>query len=51
MEERAVRGIPWTILAFASSRAISLLTAFVLARLLTPSDFGVWRLASSSDSS
>ncbi len=38
---RALRGVPWSLLGYASSRAISLLGTLVLARLLSPSDFGV----------
>lgn len=41
METKAIRGIPWTLLAFASTKAVSLITTLVLARLLVPSDFGV----------
>ena len=38
---RALRGVPWTLLAYAFSRGITLLGTLVLARLLDPSDFGV----------
>ena len=40
MEDRAIRGIRWTLLAFASTRGANLLTTVVLARLLVPADFG-----------
>ncbi len=48
MDERALRGIPWTFLAYASNRAITLLSTFVLARLLVPADFGIFTFASIS---
>ena len=41
MEERAIRGIRWTLLGYASTRLGSLATTFALARLLVPGDFGV----------
>jgi O-antigen/teichoic acid export membrane protein len=45
VEEKAVRGVPWNFLAFAGSKTIAVLTIFVLARLLSPADFGVMALA------
>jgi lipopolysaccharide exporter len=45
MEERAIRGVPWTFLSYASSKALGVLTTLVLARLLVPADFGVMALA------
>ena len=45
MDERAVRGIPWTLLAYAATRVVSVLTTLVLARLLVPADFGLFALA------
>lgn len=39
------RGIPWSLAAQIASRAITLLTTIVLARLLVPADFGVVALA------
>ena len=41
MEEKAIRGIPWTLLAYATNRGLTLATMVVLARLLAPDDFGV----------
>ena len=41
MEDRVVRGIRWTFLGYGGTRLGSLLTTFVLARLLVPDDFGV----------
>jgi lipopolysaccharide exporter len=38
---RALRGVPWTLVAYAFSRGTTLLGTLVLARLLDPSDFGV----------
>ena len=45
MEDKAVRGIPWTLVSYACNRAIMLLTVVVLARLLVPEDFGLVTLA------
>lgn len=45
MEDRAIRGVPWTLLAFGSTKVITLLTTLVLARLLDPTDFGLMALA------
>jgi O-antigen/teichoic acid export membrane protein len=45
VEEKAIRGVPWTVLSYVGSRAISVLSILVLARLLTPNDFGVMALA------
>ena len=45
MDEKAIRGIPWTLLTYAATRVISVLTTIVLARLLAPSDFGLFALA------
>jgi len=44
--QRAVRGVPWVLLAYAAQRGDTLLTLPVLARILTPEDFGVVALAS-----
>lgn len=41
MEDKAIRGIRWTLLGYASTRAVGLVTTFILARLLVPSDFGL----------
>lgn len=45
MNEKAVRGIPWTILTFGATKVVGTLTTIVLARLLAPSDFGLFALA------
>jgi lipopolysaccharide exporter len=45
MEDRAVRGVPWTLITYALNRAVLLLTTVVLARLLVPEDFGLVALA------
>ena len=46
MDEKAIRGIPWTLLSYASTKLIYVVTTVVLARLLSPSDFGIVALAS-----
>ena len=38
---RALRGVPWTLLAYAFSRGLTLIGTLALARLLDPADFGV----------
>lgn len=45
MEEKAVRGAPWSLLTYGSTRLILLVNTVILARLLQPSDFGVLALA------
>lgn len=45
MEERAIRGVPWTLVTFAGSKLLALATVVVLARLLVPADFGLIALA------
>jgi O-antigen/teichoic acid export membrane protein len=45
VEERAVRGVPWTILAYAANKLVTVGTTLALARLLTPKDFGLVALA------
>jgi PST family polysaccharide transporter len=45
MEEKAIRGVPWTFMSFAGSKLVAVATTLVLARLLVPSDFGVMALA------
>jgi len=44
MEDRAVQGIPWSLLAYASNKIITVATILVLARLLAPADFGLLAL-------
>lgn len=45
MEERAIRGIPWTVLSYAGNKVLTIATTIVLARLLVPEDFGLAALA------
>lgn len=45
MEQEAVRGVPWTILTYAGNKLVTLVTTVILARLLTPEDFGLVALA------
>lgn len=45
MEEKAIRGIPWTFLTLAGSRLVQIGGTVVLARLLVPEDFGLVALA------
>lgn len=45
MEEKAVRGVPWTVVTFALTRLMTLATMVLLARLLVPADFGIVALA------
>src|SRR5581483_11033757 len=45
MDDKAVRGVPWTIITFGATKAVGSLTTIVLARLLVPSDFGLFALA------
>lgn len=45
LEEKAIRGIPWTLLTYIANRVLFLATTVVLARLLAPSDFGLLALA------
>jgi PST family polysaccharide transporter len=46
VEDKAIRGVPWTVLSYAGGRLISILTMLVLARLVAPADFGLLALAS-----
>jgi lipopolysaccharide exporter len=45
VEERMIRGIPWTLLSYAFSKLVTVLSMVVLARLLVPDDFGIVALA------
>ncbi|MFL5907558.1 MAG: lipopolysaccharide biosynthesis protein [Solirubrobacterales bacterium] len=45
MEEQAIRGVPWTLLTYAGSKALTLAAIVVLAHLLPPGDFGLFSLA------
>src|SRR4051794_9053965 len=42
VEAQALRGVPWSVLAYGAARGISLVGTLALARLLTPSDIGVF---------
>lgn len=44
VRDRAVRGIPWTLLSYVANRAVTVATTFVLARVLVPADFGLFAL-------
>ena len=45
MQDKAIRGVPWTLLSYAGAKVVSILTTLVLARLIAPADFGVLALA------
>jgi O-antigen/teichoic acid export membrane protein len=45
MPVEALRGVPWTLLTYAATRAVTLATTLVLARLLAPEDFGLFAMA------
>lgn len=45
VEPKAIRGVPWTVLGFAANRGLTMLGTLVLARLLTPEDFGLIGIA------
>jgi O-antigen/teichoic acid export membrane protein len=45
MPVEALRGIPWTLLTYAATRALTVITTLVLARLLAPADFGLFAMA------
>jgi O-antigen/teichoic acid export membrane protein len=45
VDDRAVKGIPWTMLSYAANRVVSVATTILLARLLVPADFGLFALA------
>jgi lipopolysaccharide exporter len=45
VDEKAVRGIPWTISTFGATKIVTVLSTVALARLLDPSDFGLYALA------
>src|SRR4051812_33116908 len=50
MDARAVSGIPWTLLSYVANRVVTVLTTVVLARLLVPADFGLFALATLTES-
>lgn len=43
--DHAVRGVPWTLLAYGANKVLGVATTLVLARLLVPEDFGLMALA------
>jgi lipopolysaccharide exporter len=45
VEDKAIRGIPWTVASYAGTKAITVGTTIVLARLLVPADFGLVAIA------
>jgi O-antigen/teichoic acid export membrane protein len=45
MPVEARRGIPWTLLTYATTRVMTVLTTLALARLLAPADFGLFAMA------
>ncbi|NUT54405.1 MAG: lipopolysaccharide biosynthesis protein [Thermoleophilia bacterium] len=45
MDERAVRGVPWTLLSYGVNRGVLVLTTVGLARILQPDDYGLVALA------
>jgi O-antigen/teichoic acid export membrane protein len=45
MEEQAIRGVRWTLLGYAVNKLVTFGATVVLARLLTPADFGLVSLA------
>ncbi len=45
MEERALGGVRWTLASYAANKLITFSSTLVLARLLTPEDFGLVALA------
>ena len=45
LEERALRGVPWTVLSFAAPHFVFVISTVVLARLVAPADFGLITVA------
>jgi O-antigen/teichoic acid export membrane protein len=45
VQDKAIRGVPWTLLSYSGSKVISVVTTLVLARLVAPSEFGLLALA------
>src|SRR4051794_28387047 len=41
LADEAARAVPWTMLDYATGKALSLVTTAILARLLVPADFGL----------
>ena len=46
LEDKAVRGVAWTVLVFAGGKIVTFGATLVLARILDPSDFGLVAIAS-----
>jgi lipopolysaccharide exporter len=45
LQRQAARAVPWTLISYAANKAVTVLTTIVLARLLTPRDFGLVAIA------
>ena len=45
MEEKALRALPLSLLSYGANKVITVITTIVLARLLDPSEFGLFALA------
>jgi lipopolysaccharide exporter len=45
MQDKALRGVPWTLMSYSGSKLVSILTTLVLAHLIAPGDFGLLALA------
>lgn len=45
MDERAIRGVGWTLGSFGATKIVMVVATVVLGRLLAPSDFGIVALA------
>lgn len=45
MDEKAIRGVPWTFLGLGVNKVLATLTTIVLARLVAPSEFGLMAMA------
>jgi lipopolysaccharide exporter len=45
LAHQAARAVPWTMLNYATGKAISLISTVILARLLVPADFGLLAVA------
>ena len=45
MDPRTGRGVLWTVASFGANRVVTVITTIILARLLVPSDFGLFALA------
>ncbi|MFT3863139.1 MAG: lipopolysaccharide biosynthesis protein [Solirubrobacterales bacterium] len=45
MHLKAIRGVPWTIASYGATKAVNVITTIVLARIVSPADFGLVALA------